>query len=400
MTIRIRIGGEGTSCAGPVFQADSRRSTWSTVSTRAGTDARRGRPPPDRRGPSPTAVGGPRGARARARRRGGHVLRGVGAERPCRSRGRATGTAGTAAPTRCARWACRASGPAVRAGHRPGRPLQVRGRAAPTGRCACKADPMARQAEVPPATASVVTQSDARVERRRLDAAPRAPQPPEATRCGSTRCTSGSWRPGLDYREAAHQLADYVGRPRVHPRRAAARRRAPLRRLVGLPGHRLLRPDVAVRHARRLPLLRRPPPPARHRRHRRLGAGPLPEGRLGAGPLRRHRALRARRPAPGRAPRLGHARLQLRPQRGAQLPRRQRPLLVRRVPHRRAARRRGRVDALPRLLPRARASGCRTSSAAARTSTPSSSSGAQHRRVRRAPRRDDDRRGDRRRGRW
>ena len=54
--------------------------------------------------------------------------------------------------------------------------------------------------------------------------------------------------------------------------------------------------------------------------------------------------------------------------------RRQRPLLARRVPHRRAAGRRGRVDALPRLLPRARASGCRTSSAAARTSRPSSSS--------------------------
>ena len=35
--------------------------------------------------------------------------------------------------------------------------------------------------------------------------------------------------------------------------------------------------------------------------------GALPEGRVGAGPLRRHPALRARRPAPRRAPRLGHA---------------------------------------------------------------------------------------------
>ena len=41
------------------------------------------------------------------------------------------------------------------------------------------------------------------------------------------------------------------------------------------------------------------------------------------------RALRARRPAPGRASRLGHARLQLRPQRGAQLPARERALLAR-----------------------------------------------------------------------
>ena len=65
-------------------------------------------------------------------------------------------------------------------------------------------------------------------------------------------------------------------------------------------------------------------------------------------------ALRARRPAPGRAPRLGHLRLQLRPSRGPQLPRRQRALLARGVPHRRAARRRRGLDALPRLLPRAR----------------------------------------------
>ena len=38
--------------------------------------------------------------------------------------------------------------------------------------------------------------------------------------------------------------------PRVHARRVAARRRAPLRRLVGLPGHRLLRADGALRNAR------------------------------------------------------------------------------------------------------------------------------------------------------
>ena len=56
-------------------------------------------------------------------------------------------------------------------------------------------------------------------------------------------------------------------------------------------------------------------------------------------------------PAPRRPPRLGHARLQLRPQRGAQLPARERALLARRVPRRRAARRRRRLDALPRLLP-------------------------------------------------
>ena len=92
----------------------------------------------------------------------------------------------------------------------------------------------------------------------------------------------------------------------------------------------------------------------RHRRHPRLGAGPFPEGRARPGGIRRHGPLRARRPAPGRAHGLGHAHLQLRPQRGAQFPHRQRALLARRIPHRRPARGRGRLDALPRLLAQGR----------------------------------------------
>ena len=125
----------------------------------------------------------------------------------------------------------------------------------------------------------------------------------------------------------------------------------PFSRLVGLPGDGLLRADVArsatpddfrafVDRAA----------PGRDRRDPRLGAGALPARRLGARALRRHGALRARGPAPRRAPRLGHARLQPRPQRGAELPARERALLAARVPRRRPARRRGRVDALPRLL--------------------------------------------------
>ena len=46
--------------------------------------------------------------------------------------------------------------------------------------------------------------------------------------------------------------------------------------------------------------------PGGHRHHRRLGAGALPEGRLGAGPVRRHAPVRALRPAAGRAAGLGH----------------------------------------------------------------------------------------------
>ena len=150
---------------------------------------------------------------------------------------------------------------------------------------------------------------------------------------------------------AGRAAAGLPGRPRLHPRRVHAGGRAPLRRLVGLPGVGVLRPDGPLRHPDDFRALVDALHQRRHRRDRRLGAGPLPQGRLRPRPLRRHRALRARRPPPGRAPRLGHAGLQLRPQRGPQLPAGQRPVLARGVPHRRPAGRRRGLDALPRLLP-------------------------------------------------
>ena len=72
-----------------------------------------------------------------------------------------------------------------------------------------KADPMARRAETPPATASIVTASEHRWEdadwlARRADAAPHA-QP-----MSIYEIHLGSWRPGLGYREAADPLTDYV----------------------------------------------------------------------------------------------------------------------------------------------------------------------------------------------
>ena len=99
--------------------------------------------------------------------------------------------------------------------------------------------------------------------------------------------------------------------------------------------------------------------------------GALPARRLRARALRRHRAVRARRPAPRRAPGLGHAGLQLRPPRGPQLPRLQRPVL--------AATSTTPTASASTPWPRCststtrarRASGSRTSTAATRTSTPS-----------------------------
>ena len=116
--------------------------------------------------------------------------------------------------------------------------------------------------------------------------------------------------------------------------------------------------------------------PARHRRDPRLGAGALPARRARPGLLRRHPPLRARRPAPGRPSRLGHAASSTTAAtRSATSCISNALFWLDKLPRRRPARRRRRLDALPRLLAQGRASGCPTSTAAARTSRPSPSSG-------------------------
>ena len=154
-------------------------------------------------------------------------------------------------------------------------------------------------------------------------------------------------------------------------------------------------PDGAVRRPRRLPLPRRPAAPGRHRRDPRLGArrtSPTDElalARFDGTPL-----YEDPNPSARRAPGLGHLHLQLRPPRGPQLPGRQRALLARGVPRRRAARRR----ASPR---------CSTSTTRARSGewTPNSPRrareprggavppGDERDRLQAGPRRDHDRRG-------
>ena len=87
----------------------------------------------------------------------------------------------------------------------------------------------------------------------------------------------------------------------------------------------------------------------RHRRDPRLGAVAFPDRRARARLFRRHAPLRACRPAPGLSSGVEQLDLQLRPPRGARVPAVERAVLARQLSRRRAARRRGRVDALSRL---------------------------------------------------
>ncbi len=182
---------------------------------------------------------------------------------------------------------------------------------------------------------------------------------------GRARCPSPAPGPLLGVRVAPGVLAAGAlvpaarrAAPRVrqgaglHARGADAGRRASVRRFVGLPGHRLLRADLADGHPGRLPLPGGRAAPGRDRGDRRLGARALPARRLGPRGVRRAAAVRAPRPAAGRSPGLGDAGVRLRAQGGPQLPRRQRRVLVRGVPRGRPARGRGGLDALPRLFAR------------------------------------------------
>ena len=94
------------------------------------------------------------------------------------------------------------------------RALQVRDPHAPTASCGCKADPFAFEAELPPGTASVVSRSQPRLERRRLDRAaardarpPRAPMSIYEVHLGSWRLNPLEGNRSLTYLELADELA-------------------------------------------------------------------------------------------------------------------------------------------------------------------------------------------------
>ena len=218
-----------------------------------------------------------------------------------------------------------------------------------------RADPMASYAEQPPLTASVVYESSySWNDQAWMDPAPAGP--PHAEPMSVYEVHLGVLAQALrrhpQLRSARRRAGRLRERPRLHPRGVHAGHAAPVRRVVGLPRDVVLRPGLTLRRPGRLPLPRRPAAPGGDRRAARLGAGPLRHRRVGPGPLRRDAPLRGPQPAAWLAQGVGLPHLQLRAARGAQLPLRQRVVLARGVPRRRPARRRRRVDALPRLLPR------------------------------------------------
>ncbi|MCC3315537.1 1,4-alpha-glucan branching protein GlgB [Nocardia africana] len=77
------------------------------------------------------------------------------------------------------------------------------------GRIVDHADPLAFAAEIPPATASVVAETTYRWSDQDWCAA-RARRDPTREPMSVYEVHLGSWRPGLDYRTAAEQLAEYV----------------------------------------------------------------------------------------------------------------------------------------------------------------------------------------------
>ena len=107
-----------------------------------------------------------------------------------------------------------------------------------------KADPMAFHTEVPPATVVGRVRVDVHLERRRLDAPERAAGAAHEKPMSAYEVHLGSWRRGRSYAELADELVPYLAGDRLHARRAAAGDGAPVRRLVGLPGHVVLRADA------------------------------------------------------------------------------------------------------------------------------------------------------------
>ena len=216
-----------------------------------------------------------------------------------------------------------------------------------------KADPYARAAERAPGTASLVWNAPYRwqdeewMRRRREANALSAPISIYEVHLGSWRRHPEQGNRSLTYRELAEVAACLCARPGLHARRVVAGDGAPLLRFLGVPVHRLLRADIALRYAGRPQGTDRCPARAWHRCDTRLGPVALPQRRTRTCLLRRHASVRARRRASGLSPGVEELHLQLRPPRSAGVPGVERSVLARRVSCRRTQSRCRRIHALP-----------------------------------------------------
>ena len=121
-----------------------------------------------------------------------------------------------------------------------------------------KADPMARRTEVPAEHAARSSTSPATSGATTTWMDARTGRDPHNGPMSVYEVHLGSWRQGMCYRDLAEHLVNYVADLGFTHVELLPGDGAPVRAVVGLPGHRLLRADVAVRHPRRLPLPRRP----------------------------------------------------------------------------------------------------------------------------------------------
>ena len=198
-------------------------------------------------------------------------LRRLGPQRRCGSASSATSTTGTAAATRCGTAAPSGIWEIFIPDLVPGRGLQVRDqeplqrlprRRSPTPTASppsCGPRPRRSSGTSPSSPGTTTTGWRTAADGQGLD----APISIYEVHLGSWKRKVEEGNRFLNYRELADQLVEYLKETELHPRRADADQRAPVRRRLGLSAGRLLRPHVAVRHARRLRLLRRHAAPQR-----------------------------------------------------------------------------------------------------------------------------------------
>ena len=135
----------------------------------------------------------------------------------------------------------------------PGRCTSTRSLAGRRRLAVDKADPYGFAAELPPRDRlEGLRPRRLRVGRRRLDGRPRAGANSLAAPISIYEVHLGSWmrvpeegNRWLTYRELAPQAGRLRRRDGLHPRRVPARRRAPVRRLVGLPGRSATSPPTS-----------------------------------------------------------------------------------------------------------------------------------------------------------